>query len=111
MNGDYFPDLVKVFYVNLKVVDGLIYSRVKGVDIKIDEAMWITIARFHPEGLKSYQGIPRINNMGFYKNFLRFPDEPRDFTLLRVVVRKGMRGCVHLFWPGFWYQGEQTMLN
>ncbi|WVY90924.1 hypothetical protein V8G54_036438 [Vigna mungo] len=36
MTGDYYPDLVQVFYNNVKVVDGNIHSHVKGVDIIIN---------------------------------------------------------------------------
>ncbi|KOM58410.1 hypothetical protein LR48_Vigan11g144400 [Vigna angularis] len=41
------------------------------------------IAGFHPEGLKSHQGILGINKMAIYKNCLRIHDEPRDFALFR----------------------------
>ncbi|KAG2394579.1 uncharacterized protein HKW66_Vig0180430 [Vigna angularis] len=42
MTVDCYLDLVEVFYHNMKVVDGLICSRVKGVDIKIDDEIWLS---------------------------------------------------------------------
>lgn len=35
LEGDFYPDLVKVFYANIRVQDSCILSRVKGVDICI----------------------------------------------------------------------------
>ncbi|KOM37826.1 hypothetical protein LR48_Vigan03g120800 [Vigna angularis] len=84
LDGDYYPNLVKVFYANLRVKDSLILSRVKGVDVWIDEAIWNTIAGFHPARIKSHLGMCGINKMAIYKDCIRFPEEPRDFTLFRV---------------------------
>lgn len=44
MPDPWYPDLVKVFYYNLKIGDGTLYSKVKGVDIKLTEEVWIDIA-------------------------------------------------------------------
>ncbi|KOM55845.1 hypothetical protein LR48_Vigan10g173700 [Vigna angularis] len=45
-----YPDLVKVFYTNLRVVNGVIHSRVKGVNITIDDNVWSDIAGLKAEG-------------------------------------------------------------
>ncbi|KOM48322.1 hypothetical protein LR48_Vigan07g202600 [Vigna angularis] len=37
MEDPWYPELVKVFYCNLKISDGTLCSRVKGVDIKLTE--------------------------------------------------------------------------
>lgn len=92
MDGDYYPDLVKVFYKNLWVEDSRIHFRVKGVDVCIDEAVWKTIARFRIAGIKSHLGMLGINKMTIYKDCLRFLEEPRDFTLFRVDGLKGDEG-------------------
>ncbi|KOM52147.1 hypothetical protein LR48_Vigan09g080600 [Vigna angularis] len=39
LEGDYYPNLVKVFYANIQAKENLIRSDVKGVDIRIDEAV------------------------------------------------------------------------
>ncbi|KOM52126.1 hypothetical protein LR48_Vigan09g078500 [Vigna angularis] len=53
MTVDCYLDLVEVFYHNMKVVDGLICSRVKGVDIKIDDEIWLSFT-----GLKDVEETP-----------------------------------------------------
>jgi len=40
MHGNYYPDLVRVFYYNLKIRDEVALSKVKGVDIIIDNDIW-----------------------------------------------------------------------
>ncbi|WVY94330.1 hypothetical protein V8G54_033418 [Vigna mungo] len=40
MKGDWYDELVEVFYYNVKEFDGNIHSRVKGVDIVIDDDIW-----------------------------------------------------------------------
>lgn len=79
MSGDWYPNLVKVFNANLRVENGLVYSRMKGVNIKLDETIWTTIAGFRPNGYKSHLGASGINKLEIYKDCLRFPDEPRYF--------------------------------
>ncbi|KOM34722.1 hypothetical protein LR48_Vigan02g087200 [Vigna angularis] len=46
MKGDCYPELVGVFYNNIKVVDGNIHSRIKGVDIVINNDTWLQVAVF-----------------------------------------------------------------
>ncbi|WVY95660.1 hypothetical protein V8G54_027811 [Vigna mungo] len=50
MTSDYYRDLVQVFYNNVKAVDGNIHSRVKGVDIIIDNDMWLQVAGIRMSG-------------------------------------------------------------
>ncbi|KOM25721.1 hypothetical protein LR48_Vigan176s001700 [Vigna angularis] len=47
LEGEYYLDLVKVFYANLSVDNRRILSRVKVLDICIDEVVWKTFAGFH----------------------------------------------------------------
>ncbi|KOM40693.1 hypothetical protein LR48_Vigan04g089100 [Vigna angularis] len=44
MADPWYPDLVKVFYCNLKISDGTLCSRVKGIDIKLTKEVWTNIA-------------------------------------------------------------------
>jgi len=46
MQGSYYSDIVKVFYYNLKIRDEVAYSRVKGVDIIIDNDIWENVEKF-----------------------------------------------------------------
>lgn len=41
-----YPDLVRVFYFNLKISEGTLCSRVKGVDIKLTEDVWYSITLY-----------------------------------------------------------------
>ncbi|KOM25310.1 hypothetical protein LR48_Vigan86s002900 [Vigna angularis] len=50
MKGHCPPDLVKVFYTNLRVVNGVIHSRVKGVNITINDNVWSDIVGLKAEG-------------------------------------------------------------
>ncbi|KOM26144.1 hypothetical protein LR48_Vigan233s001100 [Vigna angularis] len=54
MKGHCYPNLVEVFYRNLRVVNGVIHSRVKGVNITIDNNVWLDIAGLKAEGLDSH---------------------------------------------------------
>ncbi|KOM51874.1 hypothetical protein LR48_Vigan09g053300 [Vigna angularis] len=77
MNGDCYPDLVEVFYTNLRVVNGVIHSRVKGVNITVDDNVWLDIAGLKAEGLDSHirnsESNRWLTKRAIYINFLRYP--------------------------------------
>ncbi|KOM43544.1 hypothetical protein LR48_Vigan05g114800 [Vigna angularis] len=77
MTGDCYPDLVQVFYHNLKVVDGVICSRVKGFDIKIDDEIWLSFTGLKAEGFMSHERNYELNQWTnkkkIYKKYLRSP--------------------------------------
>ncbi|KOM48407.1 hypothetical protein LR48_Vigan07g211100 [Vigna angularis] len=50
MKGDWFPNLVRVFYHNLKIVNDDIWSRVKGVNIHTDNDVWLQVVGLKAEG-------------------------------------------------------------
>ncbi|WVY91079.1 hypothetical protein V8G54_036593 [Vigna mungo] len=50
MKGDSYDELVEVFYYNVKEIDGKIYSRIKGVDIVIDDNIWWKFTGLRNEG-------------------------------------------------------------
>ncbi|KOM57591.1 hypothetical protein LR48_Vigan11g062400 [Vigna angularis] len=52
--GDCYPELVGVLYNNIKVVDGNIHSRVKGVDIIINNDTWLQVTGLKDEGRMSH---------------------------------------------------------
>ncbi|WVY98495.1 hypothetical protein V8G54_030646 [Vigna mungo] len=54
MTGDYYPNLVHVFYNNVKVFDGNVHSRVKGLDIVINNDTWLLVAGIKNEGRLSH---------------------------------------------------------
>ncbi|WVZ02792.1 hypothetical protein V8G54_023598, partial [Vigna mungo] len=79
-----YLDLVKVFYANVKVVNEIITSRVKRVDIKLDDEIWTSIVGFRLGGEKSYKDFPRLNKLRIFQTCLRYPNEPKDYTLFKV---------------------------
>ncbi|KOM35023.1 hypothetical protein LR48_Vigan02g117300 [Vigna angularis] len=81
MKGDCYPELVSVFYNNLKVVNDDIHSRVKGMDIIINDNVWIRVAGLKDEGCMShlYDSMHnrRTTKRHMYKGYMRFPGRYR----------------------------------
>lgn len=71
MSGDWYPNFVRVFYTNLKVVNDTICSKVK-------KDVWTPIACIRPRGFKSHLGMPGVKKLAIYKAYLRNPDMPKD---------------------------------
>jgi len=51
MKGNIYPDLIRVFYTNLKFVDNNLVSHVKGVDMEITHDVWTTVTGLKYAGL------------------------------------------------------------
>ncbi|KOM37767.1 hypothetical protein LR48_Vigan03g114900 [Vigna angularis] len=75
LQGGYYSDLVRIFYFNLKVRDGVFQTRVKGVDIVLDNEIWTNVAKVPV--LENSQIIPsdfpHFNKIMVYQSFLRNP--------------------------------------
>ncbi|XP_022638142.1 uncharacterized protein LOC111241882 [Vigna radiata var. radiata] len=75
LRGRYYPDLVRVFYFNLKFRDGIFSTRVKGVDIVLDNDVWTNVAKVHV--LENSQIVPsdfaNFNKIMVFQSFLRNP--------------------------------------
>ncbi|KOM55906.1 hypothetical protein LR48_Vigan10g179800 [Vigna angularis] len=91
MKGDCYPDLVEVFYKNLRVVSGVIHSRVKGVNITIDDNVWSHIAGLKAKGLDSHicdsESNRWLTKRAIYVNCLRYP---RTYTVDKQVLHDGL---------------------
>jgi len=85
MQGKYYPDLVRVFYCNLRIKDEVAYSRVKGLDIFIDNDIWENMAKFpiNDDAESILNGIAGFNRILAYQSFLRNPaqDVGKQFWL------------------------------
>ena len=44
MKGNIYPDLIRVFYTNLKLEGNNVVSHVKGVDMEIRHEVWAAVA-------------------------------------------------------------------
>lgn len=102
MKGDWYLDLVRVFYNNLKSLNGDIMSSVKGVNIYIDNNLWLQVVGLKDEGQFSYLPNSEINRwlkkMDVYRNWLRFPGR---YTIERLFLHEGLnieeKITTHLF--------------
>ena len=44
VDGKFYLDLVKVFYANVHRDEGVVKSRIKGIDVILDDKIWINVA-------------------------------------------------------------------
>ncbi|WVZ22374.1 hypothetical protein V8G54_000918 [Vigna mungo] len=92
MKGDCYNELVEVFYYNVKEIDGNIHSRVKGVDIVIDDDVWWKFTGLKNEGELSHKfycpRYKKIRKTKMFKSFLRYRGRltPMDVCLLYAIV-------------------------
>ncbi|WVY89245.1 hypothetical protein V8G54_034759 [Vigna mungo] len=92
LNGEWFPDLVRTFYQNLRIVDGNICSKDKGVDITISNDIWLQTTGLKPNGILSHKPESQINfwfdKKDMFRSLLRVPiSEARDNMLLHKDLK------------------------
>ncbi|WVY91747.1 hypothetical protein V8G54_037261 [Vigna mungo] len=72
------PDLVEVLYQNLKFVNDGTRTRVKGVDIEIDDFIWILFTRLEAKGELSHLSNSEFNvhlkKSDMYSSWRRSPE-------------------------------------
>jgi len=56
MKGNIYPDLIRVFYTNLKFEANNLVSHVKGVDMEITHDVWAAVTRLKYAGLRINKG-------------------------------------------------------
>ena len=56
MKGNIYPDLVRVFYTNLKFEGNNLISHVKGVEMEITHEVWAAVAGLKFSGLRINMG-------------------------------------------------------
>jgi len=64
MKGYIYPDLIQVFYTNLKFEGNNIVSHVKGVDMEITHEVWAAVTGLKYDGLRI-----NIGNIGVEEDF------------------------------------------
>ncbi|KOM48205.1 hypothetical protein LR48_Vigan07g190900 [Vigna angularis] len=91
MKGDWYPNLVRVFYHNLEIVNRDIRSKVKGVSICIDNNVWQQVFGLKAEGIFSHLPNSEINRWlkkrDLYRSWLRFLGK---YTIERLFVHEGL---------------------
>jgi len=75
MKGNIYPDLIRVFYINLKFEGNNLVSHVKGVDMEITHDVWTVVAGLKYAGLRINKGnlgvVEDFNKVQYYKNCLK----------------------------------------
>jgi len=75
MKGNIYPDLIRVFYTNLKFEGNNLVSHVKGVDMEITYDVWIAVAGLKYAGLRINKGnlgvVEDFNKVQYYKSCLK----------------------------------------
>jgi len=75
MKGNIYPDLIRVFYTNLKFEGNNLVSHVKGVDMKITHDVWTAVASLKYVGLRINKGnlgvVEDFNKVQYYKSCLK----------------------------------------
>ena len=75
MKGNIYPDLIRVFYTNLKFEGNNLVSHVKGVNMEITYDVWIVVAGLKYVGLRIKKGnlgvVEDFNKVQYYKSCLK----------------------------------------
>jgi len=75
LTGNTYPDLVKVFLTNMWHDEENLYSQVKGIDIAINEEVWLSVTALSNEGATVSKGntleLGNFNKVQFDKSCLR----------------------------------------
>ncbi|KOM50440.1 hypothetical protein LR48_Vigan08g126700 [Vigna angularis] len=75
--GCIYPDLIRVFYFNMRYRDGIITTKVKGVPIILDDDIWTNVAKLTlwDDAVKIHLGVPDFNRLLAFQSFLRHPEQ------------------------------------
>ena len=77
MKGNIYPDLIRVFYTNLKFEGNNIVSHVKGVDMEITHDVWVAVTGLKYASLRTNKGnigvLEDLNKIQYYKSCLKNP--------------------------------------
>ena len=77
MTGNIYPDLIRVFYTNLKFEGNNLVSHVNGVDMEISHEVWAAMAGLKYDGLRINKGnisvVENFNKTQYYKSCLKNP--------------------------------------
>jgi len=75
MKGNIYPDLIRVFYTNLKFKGNNLVSHVKSVDMEITYDVWTAVAGLKYSGLRINKGnlgvVEDFNKIQYYKSCLK----------------------------------------
>ncbi|KOM51822.1 hypothetical protein LR48_Vigan09g048100 [Vigna angularis] len=95
--GYIYPDLIRVFYFNLRYRDGIITTTVKGVPIILNDDIWTNVAQLTlwDDAVKVHLGIPDFNRLIAFQSFLRHPEQQINHRQLLVGGFKVEERMIH----------------
>ncbi|KOM48049.1 hypothetical protein LR48_Vigan07g175300 [Vigna angularis] len=95
--GCIYPDLIRVFYFNLRYRDGIISTKVKGVRIILDDNVWTNVAQLPiwDDTVKVHLGLDDFNRMMTFQSFLRHPERQTNRRQLLVGGFKVEERMIH----------------
>ena len=77
MKGNIYPDLIRIFYINLKFVDNNLVSHVKGVDMDITHEVWTAVTGLKYARLRINKGnigvVEDFNKIQYYRSCFKNP--------------------------------------
>ncbi|KOM30043.1 hypothetical protein LR48_Vigan846s000700 [Vigna angularis] len=96
-NGCIYPDLIHVFYFNLRYRDGIITTKVKGVPIILDDDVWTNVAQLTiwDDVVKVHLSVPDFNRLLAFQSFLRHPEQQTNRRQLLVGGFKVEERMIH----------------
>ena len=74
MEGAFYPDLVRVFYMNLTSRTASPSTKVKGVRIFFDEDLWNNVAGLSTQGINITYGFEDFNKLVEFRKFCKDPN-------------------------------------
>jgi len=91
LSGNVYPDLVKVFLTNKWYDEDTIYSQVKGMDICINDEVWLEVVGLQNDGIpvgRSHAiGLEGFNKARFFKSCLRNTNtESRSYLVCGLAI-------------------------
>ncbi|KOM51952.1 hypothetical protein LR48_Vigan09g061100 [Vigna angularis] len=95
--GCIYPDLIRVFYFNLRYRDEIISTKVKGVRIILDDDVWTNVAQLPiwDDAVKVHLGLEDFNRMMTFQSFLRHPERQTNRRQLLVGGFKVEERMIH----------------
>ena len=94
-----YPDLVKVFYANLKFSNGVLKSSVKGVEMEITRQAWKDVAGLRQRGVQVRKGetsaVDEFNRVQYFNQCVRNQGEQaRNFHVGRLRAEERLLALV-----------------
>jgi len=91
MKGNIYPDLIQLFYTNLKFEGNNLVSHVKGVDMEITYDMWTAVTGLKYAGLRINKGnlgvVEDFNKVQYYKSWLNYQNaQVRTFSVGAIIL-------------------------